>query len=344
MAYTAEIIYGPAAFGSWYELEDKDSAYQDSWFDMNSSNRKIANTYILPKSGTITEVGFSIVEIFGSPPDYSASLQTAPYTPTGTLYGGSAKTDFTIPDTPGWVWVTLDTPATAVEGERVGIVIEASATAPDGSNYISIRNSWIGEQNNQYHMVYAGYWGTGSHSGHGPMALKYSDGEVVGFPALNFQAQATVVGVDDSPDEVGARFAVPFDCVINKVKVANGIPLYLYPSYSDNFGISSTITLYGPSDNVLMSYYLEPGLATRNVFEVPFDDVSLSVGVTYRLTQKPSTSKGIRIGAVQLIDAAYRYVLPDGMNFAWTERTDGGAWSDDDTIVPFVAIVTKSIG
>jgi len=102
---------------------------------LNDLDNALAWVLRVPKSGTITHVGFGVKTITGSPPDYYVGLVTLDVAglPTAVPYGGSAVATYT-PTTPGWVWLELSTPAAAVAGDLVAIHIYPTAIAPDAAN------------------------------------------------------------------------------------------------------------------------------------------------------------------------------------------------------------------
>lgn len=331
---TTDLFFGPASFGKWWETSEAASAY----YLLDDTDDKIGQIFLLPRSGSITDIGFSHVTTTGSPPDYQVSLETLTTNrrPSGIMYGGSAVTAFT-PGTPGWRWVTLSTPATAVAGDVVAAVIGPTATAPSTSNRIGIGDGSLGSPNGiNVNLYFTSAW-LEHDGGQGQIALRYSDSSMVGIPAVNMQAQGPTIDNASTPDEIGAKFTVPFDCTIDGAMLCQNA-IVIGPPF--------TVKLYDASDTLLSSFDVTTTMDLdygSDNFTVLFAPVTLTKDTVYRLTMLPTSGANVRLGALQMISADTRALLPGGLYFAWTQRTDAGSWTDDDTKLPWAALRLTSI-
>jgi len=252
------------------------------------------------------------------------------------LYGGSAVEEFT-PGATGWRWITLTTPATAVEGDEIAAYIGPTATAPNASNYITVSDGHIGQNGptaggpTDTVIEYSTMWGVRVA---GSVAIRYSDGFVVGLPITSFTI-GPQIDVNTTPDEVGAKFSLPFNVTINGITAKNEFPS----------AAVFTVILYDENDTILRTFSITSDyyISSHKQFSVLWEPISLSANSVYRLAFLPTTSTDLKITAFQYSDSALKYTLPGGEYFSYTYRTDGGAWTDDDTILPYVGLLVTDI-
>ena len=320
-----KIQYGPASWGHWENLTN-DPISTD--FLLNDSNNKIGQVFSLPQSGTITHVGFRQVLYTGSPPDYQVSVETvaANRYPSGSPYGGSVATSFTPVNVEGWYWIALSTPATAVVSDLVAIVLGPTGVAPTASHYISVVGSWVGTPSLPTFLTFSTAW---SRIGdYGAMALKYSDGTVVGTP-LNYYQVIPSFDINKTPDEAGALFTVPFDCTVVAITMSQSVTIH---------NLTWNMKLYDASDNVLFIRYVPSGEALWDTMSMYVPPTALLADTTYRLTAVPDTTGDIHPGGILFYDEVDKAQFPNGQNFTWTQRTDGGAWTDTALGMPWMAL------
>src|SRR3990167_8453233 len=127
--------------------------------------------------------------------------------------------DFTY-TTSGWIWHTLATPATAVVGETAAVNVFPGSTPPDTSNYIVVQDGELFYYNNPNNMQFGSVWSWGV--GPNAMAVRYNDGDVVGFACTN--AEWPNIFFTSTPDEVGDKFTLPVDmtCKGARIWIYNG--------------------------------------------------------------------------------------------------------------------------
>ena len=295
--------------------------------NLSDSDNAVAWVFPIPRTGTITDIGFLIATKTGTPPAYNAGLVTVDTSgrPTTTAYGGSAVTAFT-PTAAGWKWVTLSTPATANAGDWAAVHVYPSGTPPDGSNFIAVVydsiHKYLGTG-----MSYGTSWGNAT-LGSGAMAVKYDDGSIEGT-ALASTAVNVAVRSNTSPDEVGCKFTVPaaVTCFGARAQVHT------------TFGSSATIeiVLYDGSNTVLATGTVgdKDYVDDQGIVSVFWAGVSLAATTTYRLVVKPTTTTNgdVNVPKWTFESAAALAALPGGDTWQYTSRADAGAWTDDNVSV-----------
>lgn len=191
---------------------------------MDATGEKLAYVNVsVPRSGTITKVGIRLGTVTEED-TLSVSLQTVGTDgkPSGSNYGSSTAGTVTFADTDDNTTqeVTLGTPATAVVGNVIAVVIAWNSYA-DGNLQINSAGSGGGNVNvipTTYHNSGAGYVRT---SGSPMLYLYYSDdgGEYripLGCIPPCAIAQLAIQS-DTTPDEVSMKFTAPFDMRLNGV-------------------------------------------------------------------------------------------------------------------------------
>ncbi len=321
-----------------------------SGFALNNGSRLLASTFMVPKSGTITHIGFYVSAITGTPPAYEVSIKELdasgrPVTATAH-YGGSTQAAFT-PSGTGWTWVALAVAATAVRGDRVGVRVTGSGTAPDGSNNMTVlyaggtyRPSRASRAMQPLH--YDGSW---IFSNYSVMAIKYDDGTIFGFPFTN-NLSSLAVSATGTPDEVGGKFSVPHDTVVSAFIVA-------LLANTGGLGLGTvTATLYDNNDTVIWSevydanfFFYTPTGGTafyQQSVMVPDTAITLTGGATYRLTVKPNASN-FNVPYMLLEDSAAFAQLRGTTDWCWTERTNDGAWTDQALGIAPIGLIASSM-
>lgn len=72
------------------------------------------------------------------------------------------------------------------------------------------------------------------------------------------------------------------------------------------------------------------GLPTRSQF-LPWSEVTLSAGGSYRLALKPTTTSPVTVYSTDVNDVNHMVLLPGGSEMCHSTRVDGGSWSDTST-------------
>lgn len=317
---------------------------------LDNANKNMGVVFFAPKAGDITDVGFHVSARTGSPPNYEVAIVTpdanARASNNATVFPGSAAASYTPPST-GWKWVTLPTPATVTARQFIGARIQAGGVAPDASNNMAV----AGEGTFRLPLRHTGLIGSAFVSSlvtreSMPVAVRYSDGTVYGFTLANTVTQKEITSTT-TPDEIGGRFTVPFDCTVKALSV--GIVAI------DGVQPNVTFTLYDGSDNVLASttwdgslHVAGSGGTTYHMrVDVPIAPTNLTAGQTYRVTIKTDatslSTSGLWMPVVECNAESDRAWLPGGTDWDYTERTDNGAWTDSAATIPPVGIVVSDI-
>lgn len=323
-------LWGPGTLGYPYMSQ---SSLPNS--NMNDADNATGWVFSVPWDGSITDVGFLVSAKVGTPPAYNVGIVTLDSSgkPTTTVYGGSAITAYTPSGTaPYWVWVTLDTAATANAGDYAAAHVYPSGTAPDGSNYMSIpyRGVTFSLGNGVY---YTSLWQTGQ--GGSPMAIRYNTGAIYGVPLASAAIHASARS-NTTPDEIGCKFTLPAAMTCYGAQITM------------QWGTSATldVVLYDGSNSVLASTSISDKDYQPNVtLDVTWDAVNLSAATTYRLILKPTvaSSGDIYTPKWTIAGATERAALPHGDLWHWTERTDAGAWTDTTTAIAPMSLWVSDI-
>ena len=326
-----DIIFGPVSFG--HEANPPGFTFGYSLNDLNDAQ---ACDFQFPKNGIVNDVGFYLVTKAGTPPTYKIGLTTVNISghPQQVAYGGSSVDDFTY-TTSGWIWHTLATPATAVVGETAAVHVFPGSTPPDTSNYIVVQDGELFYYNNPNNMQFGSVWSWGV--GPNAMAVRYNDGDVVGFACTN--AEWPNIFFTSTPDEVGDKFTLPVDMT------CKGARIWVY-----NGGSTMTFeaVLYNASDAVLASQGGVCGEygADYMTFDVYWDTpIVLSANTVYRLTLKATGVGGMSPIVFTFESEASRSSLtyPESSRWYATMRTDEGTWTDYTNKITHLGLLISAI-
>jgi len=342
-----DALLGPHSRGAMIPYDDA----SPTTFYLDDSNDSIAWSFIIPKTGTITDIGFFISYKSGTPPTYKTGispLTTASGFPSPTGYGGSSIENFNYTSL-GWQWVTLSTPASAIAGDSVCVQVYPGAVAPTVSNRIGIPSNTIYPDDQYFipgiqELVTGPSW-THQWGGFGYFAIRYDNGDIYGVPIKRL-VKITIT-TETTPDEVGCKFTLPFDanCIGPSISFDDatnnntGLKIILYDSGD---AILRSITFLD-TDELTQTYSALGGYKRELRWSSP---VSLTKDTTYRLTLQNLTSlSGIVMWGVDFFDSNSRSnnLLGGLTDWNGTVRTDSGAWTDFDTIVYDMGIVIDSI-
>lgn len=330
------IHWGPIIYGSWFPGAYDGTIYN---FSLNTSVKKLAGYFVIPKTGTITKVGLNVGAITGNPPAYKVGLVTVDTNgdPTTSAYGGGSLDDFYVYST-GYKWITLTTPSSGSLGDVACVHIYPGATPPDSSNYIRVSYSDLYDGVSPTYAYYTpSYWTRNGSATH--FAIQYDDGDIYGFPVTG--AIDWSIDSGTTPDEVGSKFTVPVEmyCI--------GM-LFPTNAYSD-VGCIFDVYLYDADDTVVAS---KTGIDMSDYWTVygqaPVyweNEVILEKDAIYRLTLKPTTTNNLLMFGYRFESAASRATksLPESDRWTYTKRTDGGSWTDDDTAYCHLGLIISDI-
>jgi hypothetical protein len=285
---------------------------------LDASGEKCAFVFVVPETGNLAGVRFRLNTVTTGE-TLKASLQDVdPATgdPDGTLdQSGTVAVADTDDNT--WKSVTFGAARAVVRGEVLAVVIEFDSAV--GS--LNIAGGTVLVYGNAYIDQFTSLWTKQARSP--VVVLDYDDGNVYAPPGcLSTAANVIDFASASTPDERGIRFRLPYPVrVIGLVffgRLGGGCDLVLYDS--DGATVLGTASLDG---DVKQS---AGDLEFVGLFE---EAVDLEAETYYRATVKPSTATVVRVHVMEAVDQGALDGLPGGQEFHGTERTDGGAWTDE---------------
>lgn len=339
--YIFDAIIGPAQDGTIMYFDSSISNYA-----LDDSNDAYAYGLCIPKTGIITDIGFLIYQLAGTPPEYNSGLTTLAATtglPTQTPYGGSVITPFT-PVTSGWSWITLNTPASGIMGEYATVHVFPGGVAPSIANHLKIaRNNihysygiWGFPRSFQFTTVWSDFdWG------YSYFAIRYDNGDIYGYPVRI--PLFIPIANNTTPDELGVKFTLPFD--VN----CTGPCITFYTANAD---VAMDIILYDSNDSILrsISYSDLDLIRTDNADGMRTDikwssAIALTKDTVYRLVVKPTAATVINLCGLRFNDDNAKDNNMFNYLSRWdrTERTDGSTWIDTSTDIIGFGIIIDSI-
>lgn len=298
---------------------------------------------------TIESISLYVSSVTGTPPAYTVRLETVnagtPPVPSGTLVAAGSSGSVT-PSAAGIVTATLSTPLAPTSGQLYAIVINSASAS--GTDYATFRAT--AAYMSALFLPCALVNTTGSYAAQtgGPcVRVNYSDG-TFGHTMLAINTGVVTVSTSTSPDEVG-NVLIPnvptnirgIGAAVRLQSTAADAELILYDSVDTEL---ATITLLGDTnvnDN-------------SNQYKINISDgVSelLTVGATYRLAFKPTTTNDCRAGQIQFANTTDRKIwlgMQDHTNDVplfncyKTSRADAGSWTDDETYVAAIWPIVRS--
>ena len=305
------------------------------------------------RSGTISAVQIHVSAKVGADRTYSVRLvPLASGEPdiSGGNYGGSSTESWT-PAATGHHTINFASGAAVTKGDELALVIvPAGPPDPDASNYITVTLGIQG-MSGAHQMTWpqptesADSGATWSSLGAAPgIGIQYADGDWLfadlgDSPTDPNDPALAAFHTDTTPDEVGARFQVPYAMTVAGVRFV----------YNATAGIHPTVHLYDSAGVELASAQIfnRRGNGARVTYAM-FGEVALAANADYYVTlTNPSTTTTIKEPyRVTVQDADQRGGLPfcDGLRWARAIRTDGGAWTVTTTELPLMALYVRSVG
>jgi hypothetical protein len=316
------------------------SAHQSLLID--AADEQASYVFRVPSgtSGSITGFGFVTNTVTtGATVDCRLeTVSTSDGNPTGTLWGTNTNGSKVINSTDDntTLEVTLTSPATVAEGDLMAATIVNPAVSPGSINIARI-NSVINSQSS-YSSLYTGTWNKQANTS-GCFYLIDSDGLRI-CPAGAVSASSTSasnISSSSTPDEFGLYFKLPFKC---RVKGA-------YVAMTPTAGVTFDLKLYDASDTVLTSEPFDTDQLSSNVLNVSNLEFSTpyvtEANTYYRLTIVNATTTNLVTRYYNFLGTDQHSAMPLGLDFIWTERTDGGAWTDRDTRRPVWGLLIDQV-
>lgn len=335
MQLAAPIVWGPAA---------GQTIMSTASYSLDDSNDSASGTIIAPKTGTINRISVQCNARTGNPPAYKVGLASCASTgePNVPINWLATPEEYNFTST-GIHWITLTNPVAVTKGDCFAICVIPSTTAPDASNYVSIRfgQATLGETDSvpgaAYSTNHAISWLPATAQPNMAIAYQGEDsfyGNAEAVEQIGFQA-------DTTPDEVGAKFTVPVALRCNGVSIQF--------DRGSNTSTPVTITLYDSADNVLGQIEIAANAGRETSYcqyNLYFSsDINLSVEQPYRLSIK-HTGTLYDLTVIKLSASSPGSLarsLCEGARWQWTERTDAGAWSDTAESCPLFGLLIDQI-
>lgn len=297
---------------------------------IDASGEKCAVICQVPKTGSITHVGFRTGAVT-TPQTLRVGIETlSSGNPSTTQYGGSAVGTQTSPAANTYYEVALATPATAVRGDFIALVVQFNATVGN----LEIAHC-TGAPNHALPFVdefVAAAWGRQVRLC--VASLKYSDGSYPTFfcvpmasiSEINFNSSST-------PDERALKFKMPVQCMLQGV--------YMRAAMSSP--ATADIVLYDDAGNTLKTL----SVSQANIMGTFNDPVKylFPAGVTlkanrfYRLAYKPTSTTDIWMYQFTVNSAGMLDGFIGGQNWYLSTRTDAGTWTDTTTTRPYIGLI-----
>lgn len=299
---------------------------------VSGNNYGQAIVFVVPYTCTVDKMAFwlTATTVGGDLTGQIETVTAATNVPSGTLYHANATGVRTMgtSDDANWFEITFTAPVTLTAGDRVALVLARLSGTFTGS----MRRTIGANTDSPVLTERSGAsWSTVS-TRIAPLMLHETNGwmAIPGAVPAPFTTSVTV-GAALTPDEAGVLFTPPATMRLVGVET-------IIASVASGDGV--TTKLYDENDNVLWSEAVVygtdyPTASTSRVVTVP--RITLHRGHSYRVTW-----------AATVLNANYTYFsFPSGAaagfgfgdNFIWTERTDAGAWTNDDSRAPQITLL-----
>lgn len=238
------------------------------------------------------------------------------------------------------------------QGDWVALVVEfGNYVSPDTFSLAEINANgglWGGGEEHFAHYILSS--NTWTKLGNNPsFSLQYTDNNFYPFNkygCLQYGSNnlLTLTSVS-SPNEAGIYFSLPFEATILGAAVSVGI------ATSGNF----TWNLYDVNNNILTTYtYIQNRDGSTNVnplykSSIFPNRVLLQAGAFYRITITATTTNNVNLNYLNYLtvgDLQAEYPFLQNGTWAYTNRTNGGAWSSvipSVTASPLISLLLSSI-
>jgi hypothetical protein len=323
-------------------------SYLSSNVRLDASGTYYSMVFACPKDGTITDIGFYISNVTSSG-TFEVSLVTVEdsgeFPPTDLAYGGSSGTVFYFDEssgTPfylgtGWKWFALDQSATASIGDIIAAKINPLDVSvwPSGNRWIEVADDVLGSSFAT--LPRRNIAGTFS-AGIPYVAVRYSDGDIYGFPISSVSANAFNSG--SSTNYYGNKFSVPCACTINGVLFSSNAVSAPY--------VSASILLYDESDAILRSKHFDAmeklGYSDSYAYFTPVD---LETDKNYRIVFQAENNQNLSFYYSKVVTGSYSNKNLLLNNVDYLDRTyktiSTGLWTDDPSSFYWMRLLISNI-
>lgn len=304
---------------------------------IDASGEKVAFIIQIPKTGTISKVGFRTATV-----TTSQTLRVGLYTvdasgdATTTAYGGMTAGTQTSPASNTNYLVTLGTEASATAGDFVAVVVEFDSTVGN----LNIAYATTETNNFPYVELYTGSWAKSASTP--VVSLEYNDGSYDIIPGCipPGSGSNTTFNSGSTPDEYALYFKLKGPAKISGVLLyggANVAAADFSVNLYDTDGTTSLTSLSVDGDTRAGT-----GSTVLSMFSFTAP-VALNKDVFYYLSLKPTTANNCRLTRYTVASAASLDGMPGGSLFYEATRTDAGAWTTTTTVRPGIYLQLSAI-
>lgn len=300
---------------------------------IDASGEKAAAIVTAPKTGTIDKVGFRTRTVTTGV-TVDVRLETVDATngdPSGTLLGTNSNGSQVIADGDDntWFLTSLTTGVTVTKGDEFAVVI---ANAGSGNMNITANNFYIATtQYPGYIDLFTAAWAKTANQ-HGNFAFEYSDGTYDVSPTI-YPVTAInqhVYNSGSNPDERALKFRLPFPFQVSKAWV------------NVDLNENADLVLQELDSTVLQTVSLDKDIRSssgnRLMLASFATSQALSKDTFYRLSLKPTTTTSITLKSFDVDAVAIMDSFNGGQNFHYSQRVNGGTWTDTTTRRPLIGI------
>lgn len=317
-------------------------------FSLNSGTNKWSAGFIVSESITLAKLAVYIHSENGTSPAYTWRIETdnGSGRPSGTLAWTDATVDVTVTAS-GWTSLQSLTASSAITpGTIYHFVIQPSGSAPDGSNYVAIKENGMTALSAPtgsaylpcYSNRYNGSWSNGS--GAPVFVLSDSTSTVMfgnvadtqnvytftntAWKGFKFTAPATMTAWGAQIEKLNSTSAGTVSCMLidstNTIRATGSIPAGFWDVNTAR------------ADDLF-------------IFDTPYQITS---GETYRVVWKDTAGQQ-RTDVLACGSSTFKSLLPGAGDLIFTEGTssDGSAsptsWTDSDDEIPIVGLWGSSV-
>ncbi len=305
---------------------------------IDASGEYAGVVFVAPKSGNIASFGW----LPSTPATATLELRAEPVGtdgfPTGSLWATNTNLTGITPTANTWRWDTFTAAVAVTKGDLVAIFLKYASGTSSGVRQWNNIVSGFYINGLPYNIVNAGSPAKSTYAM--VCAIKYDDGSVPPcglLPVATTTNPTVTIDETSTPDEVGIKFTLPFACTVAGMAMKAVFAGRLFD-----------VHLYDGSDNVLASLTGIDTDKSGNVHALGTylfsAEVNLAPVTTYRLTMAPkSGAASVSVPKVTFDASSTRSAWPGGANAVWTQRTDGGAWTDTDTAISVLELLVSKL-
>jgi hypothetical protein len=299
--------------------------------NMNASTTRAAIIFCADRTASIDRVIFRTGTVTTSQP-MRVSIQTVNATtgfPTGTPVGTAGTSGALSAST--WYEITLGSNASLTEGTLYAVVVEWDSATGSIQVLQSISSGANGIPGDESTAVFynSGSWATTSNTW--MLSARYTDDAYITAAPYIATSSTQAYNSGSAPNEYGVKWTPTRDWRVR------GIACH----YSAVASSAHELRIYNSSSvqQATVSGYLES--AMNHIFRLN-TTVQVTAGGTYYLALKPTNANNVTLSRGAFRDT-YARAASSLTEFVQVSRTDTGAWTEDDTIVPFMVPVIDGI-